>query len=377
MTVRASIVIDNYNYARFLGAAIDGALAQTLEGTEVVVVDDGSTDGSQEIIAGYGGRVRSVIKENGGQTSAFNAGLSVASGSVVCFLDSDDLLAPRAMEAAVDAIHTRRAVKAHWPLRTIEADGTPIDELLPRGQLADGDLRDEVLAHGPESYPTPPTSGNAWSREFFDEVMPLPEIVVRHKVGSASADAYLSDVAPLFGPVARIDDELGYYRLHGDNDYSCLGFEEKLRRDLWCYDDRCERLARWCVRLGLDADPEAWRTESWLHRFVAAREELHAALPRDAALVLVDGQGVGEEVAHGRRTLPFLERDGEYWGAPEDGAVAVRELERMRAEGAHFIAFAWPAMWWFDCYPELRRHLTQRFPRVLDSERLVAFDLRD
>ncbi|TML34261.1 MAG: glycosyltransferase [Actinobacteria bacterium] len=226
MTVRASIVIDNYNYARFLRAAIDGALAQTLEGTEVVVVDDGSTDGSQEIIAGYGGRVRSVIKENGGQTSAFNAGLSVASGSVVCFLDSDDLLAPRAMEAAVDAIHTRRAVKAHWPLRTIEADGTPIDELLPRGQLADGDLRDEVLAHGPESYPTPPTSGNAWSREFLDEVMPLPEIEVRHEVGSASADAYLSDVAPLFGPVARIDDELGCYRLHGDNDYSSLGFEE-------------------------------------------------------------------------------------------------------------------------------------------------------
>ena len=48
----------------------------------------------------------------------------------------------------------------------------------------------------------------------------------------------------------------------------------------------------------------------------------------------------------------------------------------MRTEGADFIAFAWPAMWWLDCYPELERHLADRFPRVLDNERLVAFDLR-
>ena len=75
-------------------------------------------------------------------------------------------------------------------------------------------------------------------------------------------------------------------------------------------------------------------------------------------------------------TRTFLERDGEYWGAPENGAVAVQELERMRAEGADFIAFAWPAMWWLEHYPELRHHLSRRFKRVADSDRLVAFDLR-
>ena len=376
MSVRASIVIDNFNYARFLPAAIDSALAQTLPDTEVVLVDDGSTDASLDVIARYADRVRPVLKENGGQTSAFNAGLTAARGAVVCFLDSDDLLRPRAMEAAVAAVDRRSAVKAHWPLRTIDTGGTPAHGVIPRGDLADGDLRDEVLASGPESYPTPPTSGNAWSREFLETVMPLPEIEAGHGVGSASGDAYLSDLAPLFGPVARIEQELGYYRLHGENDYSSLGFEEKLARDLWCYDDRCERLAGWCRRLGLEADPDRWRSESWLHRFVEARQELDAAVPRDAAVLLVDSQGVGGEVADGRRTLPFLERDGQYWGAPEDGNLAVRELERMRSEGADFIAFAWPAMWWLDQYPELERHLGERFPRILDSERLVAFDLR-
>src|SRR5687767_6151914 len=83
-----SIIIDNYNYARFLPAAIDSALGQTYPNTEVIVVDDGSTDTSREVIRSYGGRVVPVLKENGGMMSAYNAGFSVSRGEVVVFLDS-------------------------------------------------------------------------------------------------------------------------------------------------------------------------------------------------------------------------------------------------------------------------------------------------
>src|SRR3954451_20463787 len=93
-----SIVIDNYNYARFLPEAIESALAQTYPDTEVIVVDDGSTDDSREIIASYGSRVRPVLKTNGGQASAFNAGFAASRGDVVLFLDSDDTLFPEAVE---------------------------------------------------------------------------------------------------------------------------------------------------------------------------------------------------------------------------------------------------------------------------------------
>ena len=75
-----TIVVNNYNYARFLAEAIDSALAQTYAALEVVVVDDGSTDESREIIAQYGGRVIPVLKDNGGQASAFNAGFAAARG---------------------------------------------------------------------------------------------------------------------------------------------------------------------------------------------------------------------------------------------------------------------------------------------------------
>jgi len=73
--ITVSIIIDNYNYGRFLGEAIDSALAQTYPHVEVIVVDDGSTDNSREVIAKYGDRIIPVLKENGGQASAFNAGL--------------------------------------------------------------------------------------------------------------------------------------------------------------------------------------------------------------------------------------------------------------------------------------------------------------
>src|ERR1700690_294673 len=86
-----SIIINNYNYARFLSTAIDSALSQSYRSIEVIVVDDGSTDNSRDIISAYGDRVIAVLKGNGGQASAFNAGVSASHGDIICFLDADDL----------------------------------------------------------------------------------------------------------------------------------------------------------------------------------------------------------------------------------------------------------------------------------------------
>ena len=88
----ASIIINNYNYGRFLADAIDSALSQTYPHVEVIVVDDGSTDSSRVIIGRYGDRITAVLKENGGQASAFNAGFRVSLGETIVFLDADDIL---------------------------------------------------------------------------------------------------------------------------------------------------------------------------------------------------------------------------------------------------------------------------------------------
>ena len=83
-----SIIINNYNYARFLRAAIDSALGQSYQPIEVLVVDDGSTDQSRAIIDSYGDRIRPVLKKNGGQASALNAGFAQSQGDSVIFLDA-------------------------------------------------------------------------------------------------------------------------------------------------------------------------------------------------------------------------------------------------------------------------------------------------
>ncbi|MBA3924582.1 MAG: glycosyltransferase, partial [Nostocaceae cyanobacterium] len=88
-----SILINNYNYERFLREAIDSASLQTYSPVEVVVVDDGSGDNSRELIASYGEQIVSVFKQNGGQASAFNAGFAASHGEIVCFLDADDYCA--------------------------------------------------------------------------------------------------------------------------------------------------------------------------------------------------------------------------------------------------------------------------------------------
>jgi glycosyltransferase involved in cell wall biosynthesis len=97
-----SIVIDNYNYDLFLAQAIDGALGQTYSNIEVVVVDDGSTDNSCDVIAWYGDRIVSVLKTNGGQASALNAGFAASKGEVICLLDAYDLFLPEKVSEVVE-----------------------------------------------------------------------------------------------------------------------------------------------------------------------------------------------------------------------------------------------------------------------------------
>jgi glycosyltransferase involved in cell wall biosynthesis len=378
MTRRATIVITSYNYARFLGATIDSALEQTYQETEVIVVDDGSIDGSDAVIHGYGDRVKAILKENGGQGSAFNAGFGASSGDAILFLDSDDLLAPTAVERAVAALASG-AAKVHWPLRQIEEHGRSTGRTVPAQELPEGHLQDIVLRKGPAAYLSPPTTGNAWSRGFLEHVFPLPEADYR-----TCPDAYLTTLAPLFGRIARIDEPLGYCRVHATNEYNSRTPIEKNRTKLEIYDRRCAALSSHAQRLGLPFDPSTWKTGNdhytWITTLDRAARELEKIVPEGETFILVDddwwndGAGNGE-VLPGRHRLQFIERNGEYWGPPADDTHAVRELERLRHRGARFVVVAWSAFWWLEYYAGFNAWLRSRFPCVLENDRLVIFKL--
>ena len=88
----ASVLIDTYNHERFIEKAIVSVLEQDFPATEreIIVVDDGSTDGTAEIVRKFEPHLRLLHKENGGQASAFNAGIPECQGEIVAFLDGDD-----------------------------------------------------------------------------------------------------------------------------------------------------------------------------------------------------------------------------------------------------------------------------------------------
>jgi hypothetical protein len=214
--VAVDIVIDNYNYGRFLEAAIDSALAQRHPHSRVIVVDDGSTDHSREVITGYGDRITTVFKENGGQASAFNAGWAHCRGDVVIFLDADDVLLPyTAARVAAAFAAAPGAVKVQCRMAVIDEAGRPTGQLKPPRHLLlpTGDLRRSELTF-PFDLRWLATSGNAFSTAAMRRIMPIPE-----REFATSADWYLKHLVPLFGDVVSLQDVCACYRVHGSNSY--------------------------------------------------------------------------------------------------------------------------------------------------------------
>jgi phospholipid N-methyltransferase len=134
------------------------------------------------------------------------------------------------------------------------------------------------------------------------------------------------------------------------------------------YADMAEFYARDPSRLSL-ADVQSRRENLSL-------PEIRSTIPSGATYVLVDELQTRLASDGERRSVPFLEKDGKYWGRPADNRQAITEIERLRKTGCTHIIFAWPALWWLNYYEGFNQYLRSNFYCTLDNERLVAFDLR-
>jgi hypothetical protein len=226
-----TVLIDNYNYADFLPAAIDSAIGQTHSQVEVLVVDDGSADASREILASYGGRIRVVYQRNAGQATALNAGVREARGEIVITLDSDDVLHPDlAARVVAEFAADPRCVKVAYRLEVISAAGERTGRRMPptRVPLQQGDLRAQALRV--RGFRTAPTSGNAWSTAALRRLPPVPVDTYRQH-----ADRWWSDLVALLGTVRLLPEPGGLYRVHASN-HSRVEV-----RELTYFTDRIER----------------------------------------------------------------------------------------------------------------------------------------
>ena len=209
-----SILINNYNYGSFLGDAIESAFAQTYDCVEVVVVDDGSTDCSREVMARYGNRIVPVIKENGGQASAFNAGFAASRGDVICFLDSDDLFLPEKVSTIVQIFEN--TPQAGWCFdRVHEFDNETGEHYPPSTDCKFGiwDAR-RIIANGRTPYIPTATSGLSFRRSKLALILPMPEII------RITSDGYIKLVALGLAEGWVASQELSLQRIHGGNAYT-------------------------------------------------------------------------------------------------------------------------------------------------------------
>ncbi|MDY6897826.1 MAG: glycosyltransferase, partial [Cyanobacteriota bacterium] len=176
-----SILINNYNYGRFLRDAIDSAIHQTYANTEVIVVDDGSTDNSKDIITGYGDKIIPILKENGGQASAFNVGFAASRGEIILLLDSDDIFSLEKAQEVVQVFESNSELG--WCFHPQILIDTNKNEIFTKNydQNLSGeyDIRPQIkrgkLHKYLPSFGLPATSGVCFRRSLLEKILPMPE----------------------------------------------------------------------------------------------------------------------------------------------------------------------------------------------------------
>lgn len=144
MTQLISVIIPSYNRADYIAETIESVLAQTYNPIEIIVIDDGSTDNTREIVAAYEPRVKYVWQENAERATARNHGLRLAKGEFISFLDSDDLWLPNKIEEGINFFEKNPSVGfVYTDALQIDAEGNYLKLLKAKG--FNGKVTEELL----------------------------------------------------------------------------------------------------------------------------------------------------------------------------------------------------------------------------------------
>ncbi|MBR0697934.1 glycosyltransferase family 2 protein [Bradyrhizobium lablabi] len=215
-----SVVIPNHNYANYVGAAVRSALDIRWPNVEVIVVDDGSTDNSLDVIKTYADRITLISQANAGQMPSCVNGFHRCKGDVVIFLDSDDALHPDVM-TEIAAVWSDTASKFQFQMRVIDATGNPTGSILPQYFAIPTPREIHTWVTTTGVYPTPPGSGSAYPRSVVDRIFGFESDFV-----DRAPDSYLIAAAPVYGDVITIPKPLVDYRVHGLNHGAHLNLDD-------------------------------------------------------------------------------------------------------------------------------------------------------
>src|SRR3984893_6612592 len=225
-SMKLSVIIANYNYRDFVGAAIESALAVDWPDKEVIVVDDASTDDSRSVIDGFRGKVAAYFRPKSNQLGAHIFGFEQSTGDIIIFLDADDLLEPEVMQE-VAKVWRPGGSKVQYRMNVIDAAGAQLGTALPQFPPRDDTERLRRTFLRTMTYTTPPGSGNAYSRDFVRTAFGMaPETI-------PESDAILLTLGPMMGDILTLRRPLGRIRIHATNTWGMRSLEPaKIRKRL-------------------------------------------------------------------------------------------------------------------------------------------------
>lgn len=393
-----TIFIPTYNRAPLLRTCLGSVLSQDYPDFQVVVLDDASSDDTQAVVHSFkDSRVTCLGNDvNLGLVGNWMRALELNASQYFTILPDDDVMLPGFIRLSVTALDGHPDAAFSTGLTEyIDAEGEVRDRQVvtdfPEGLIHGMALLDCVVA------------GTVWTIHPATVMLRAAALT---EVGSFKAvhSKHLFDLNLYCRLAANFDLFLFQRRLAQVRQHPEQARELELQaiegsRQLAMTSERIDAIGYLMhSERAADGSYRAWLAER-LQTLNQVRSDLtcrlvpslgisatewmqmetqHIALviPPENKFILVNENMWAPESVAGRIAVPFLERDGQYWGEPENDQIAIQEVERMRGCGSSFMVFSPPGFWWLDYYAQFHRYLRLEYQCVMDDDRLVVFDLR-
>ncbi|MUG98010.1 glycosyltransferase [Scytonema sp. UIC 10036] len=276
-----------------------------------------------------------------------------------------DVAIPRIIEGRLGA------TKIHWDpnlgqVRSVETtDGVELEILPPTGdlQLDRGSHRRTIELSGEVHC-------QLYRRSVFERVNPFDDVVYLDWIDSTMA-LYKANISVVFEPKSVVHFWHPFPPERDDLDYFFK------RWDLQQAANELEQIQKKWNLAQMTADLFFVEERNRIARMYDLREELKALFSPQESFILVDESCLyGNKIIKDFQTIPFTERNGQYWGVPTDDNMAIREFERLYQTGVCAIVFLWTAFWWLEHFTGFHDYLRQKFPYLLKNDCVIVFGLR-
>jgi len=204
---RVSVIIPTYNRAKYISEAIGSIMSQTYNDYEIIVVDDGSTDNTKEVLKKYKEKIKYVCQKNQGSAAARNRGVKESRGEFIAFVDSDDLLMPRCFELQVQALEKNpQAAFAYGKSGLVDEGGRCIKKIFSTKKRRSGNIFEDLLFGSCIR-----TDTAMFRKACFNDIGGYDKSLLR----AQDWDMYLRMCKKY--EVVFIDEVVAQYRYHGSN----------------------------------------------------------------------------------------------------------------------------------------------------------------